>query len=107
MNELIEKYVEMWQRGLDFEGTSDVRDYWLAIAANFIVSVIIGSVFGVLRLGILAYLYGLACAIPGLALTIRRIRDTGREWFWIFINFVPCVGTILLIIMLTKPTASR
>lgn len=43
-------------------------------------------------------LYGLAVAIPGIALVVRRLHDTNRSGFWYFLNLVPCIGSIILII---------
>lgn len=106
MNELIEKYVEMWKRGADFEGTSDVKSFWYAFLTNWVIGLVLGFVLSTLKLGFISYLYSLAALIPSLALTIRRMRDTGREWYWIFINFIPCIGTIWMLILLSKPTNS-
>ena len=44
--------------------------------------------------------YGLICIIPQLAIDIRRLRDFGKNWKWVFINFVPILGWILWIIWL-------
>ena len=43
--------------------------------------------------------------LPGLALTVRRLRDAGFHWALIFVAFVPFVGSIALA-MPTKEEAT-
>lgn len=42
--------------------------------------------------------------LPSIALTVRRLRDAGFHWAFIFIALVPLVGSIALIVMLTWPS---
>jgi len=49
---------------------------------------------------VLITLYCLAAFIPGLSLTVRRLRDAGKNWPWIFINLIPFIGGIWLIVIL-------
>ena len=47
-------------------------------------------------------LYILATVIPGLAVTVRRLHDVGKSGWMLFINLIPVVGLIwLLVLMLT------
>ena len=41
--------------------------------------------------------------VPLLALTVRRLRDVGVHWAYIFIVFVP-LGALTLLIMLAMPS---
>ena len=42
--------------------------------------------------------------MPTIALTIRRLRDAGFHWAFIFLRFAPMVGGIALLILLAMPT---
>lgn len=42
--------------------------------------------------------------VPLLALIVRRLRDVGIHWAFIFIGLVPIVGAIALIVMLAWPS---
>ena len=42
--------------------------------------------------------------VPLLALIVRRLRDVGIHWAFIFIVLVPLVGPIALIVMLAWPS---
>lgn len=44
-------------------------------------------------------LVGLALFVPGLALMVRRLHDTGRSGWWYFIAFVPLGSYVLLVFM--------
>jgi len=55
-----------------------------------------------MRIGIIYILWGLAAAIPMLAISVRRLRDAGKNWTWLFINLIPCVGLVWYIILLCK-----
>ena len=48
----------------------------------------------------LSMIWALVTFLPGLAMVVRRLHDTGRSgWYYLFI-LIPLVGTILLIIWL-------
>ncbi len=47
---------------------------------------------------VLVVLYGLAVLIPGIAVGIRRLHDTGKSGWWLLIALVPFVGIIVLIV---------
>ncbi|MCG7417073.1 MULTISPECIES: DUF805 domain-containing protein [Microbacterium] len=59
----------------------------------------LGLVFFVIYL-----LWALATIVPHLALTVRRLHDTNRSGFWIFIAFVPFVGGLVLFIFMLLPS---
>lgn len=43
-------------------------------------------------------LWSLFLFIPALAVTIRRLHDTDRSGWWIFISLVPLIGFIVLLV---------
>ena len=55
-------------------------------------------------IGVLANLYLIAQIVPHLPLTVRRLRDSGKDWPWIFIGFIPVIGTIWMIVLLSQPS---
>ena len=106
-----------------FSGRASRSEYWYFTLLNILVSwgailagIAIGSIIGSTNSGseglalgagagymiglIIASIYGLAVLIPGLAVTVRRLHDTGRGGGWIFIYLVPIVGPIVLLVFL-------
>jgi uncharacterized membrane protein YhaH (DUF805 family) len=55
-------------------------------------------------IGLCVFAYWLDTLVPRVALTVRRLRDTGRDWPWIFVVFVPYIGGILLMILCALDT---
>ena len=95
----MKEYLDMWKNYANFSGRTSVRGYWMAFLFNFIASLIASFI------PVVSFIYPLAALIPGLAIAVRRLRDTGKRWTWLFISLVPLAGSIILIIMLCKPSA--
>ena len=45
-------------------------------------------------------IYGIVCIIHQIAIDVRRLRDFGKNWEWIFINLIPVIGWIVWFIWL-------
>ncbi len=52
----------------------------------------------------LMIIYWIASAFPSDSIAVRRLRDTGKKWTWIFISFVPFVGGIWFIVLMCQPS---
>ncbi len=42
--------------------------------------------------------------IPLLTATIRRLHDTDRDGMWFFIQFIPYIGSIILLVFMCLPS---
>ena len=102
MSNIINCYVDMWKNFANFSGRTNVGGYWWAVLGNFIVSFVL-SLIGV---EVLISVYSLATLIPTLSIAVRRLRDAGKGWGWLFINLVPLVGWIIFIVLLCKPSVN-
>lgn len=94
------EYINMVKNYANFKDRTTVRGYWMA----FLVNVIISAILSIIGIEWLAGLYSLALLVPGLGICVRRLRDAGYRWTWIFISLIPLVGWILLILKLVKPS---
>ena len=118
---MIEAYKKFWKGYVDFTGRSTPSDYWFAFSAHvliFFAYYLLDAVFermvsatgsmDVFTISVILLLiffaYGIATVLPGLAITVRRLRDAGYNWPYIFVAFIPFVGGIILIVLLCKPT---
>jgi len=97
---VINSYLEMWKRAFDFGGESQRKEFWLA----FLVNAIIAGILYATGIMALYSIYCLLAIIPGIALEIRRIRDTGKSPFYIFVMFIPLAGGFMLLYNLCQPT---
>lgn len=100
-------YVGALKKYAQFEGRARRKEYWMYSLFSSIFAFIAGLIGMVLTVAthsiapvvliIAAYL--LANFLPHLAVTVRRLHDTGRPGGWCFITFVPYVGGIILLVL--------
>ena len=45
-------------------------------------------------------LYSLAALLPGIAVSVRRLHDTGRSGWWMLIALITVVGAIVLLVFM-------
>ena len=115
---MINAYKNFFKGYVDFTGRSTRSEYWWIWLGNMILLVPFYSVYfkalanprneaALMALGGIAIIYmifGIALFLPGLALTVRRLRDAGFHWALIFIIFIPIVGSLALLVLLAMPT---
>ncbi len=82
---MIDSYKRMWKNGLNFKDRTNRKDFWLVILADFIISIVLGLINDKLTA-----LYNLIVFIPLLAMTVRRLHDANKGW-WYFLLFLPLV----------------
>ena len=123
---MINAYKNFFKNFAEFTGRSTRPDYWWVWLGNLILSIpfwiiyfytvflstVMDSVsdsaseatFMVLGLVVIIYaIFYLAILVPTLALSVRRLRDAGFHWAFIFLRFVP-MGGIALLILFAMPT---
>lgn len=89
-----------------FTGRSSRGAYWWV----FLISVGVGVVDRILfrhgyadGVGLLGSLWALATIIPSIALSFRRLHDTGKSAWWLLIGLIPLAGAIVLIVFFAQP----
>tara|TARA_Y100001968_G_scaffold226075_1_gene208860 strand:- start:618 stop:938 length:321 start_codon:yes stop_codon:yes gene_type:complete len=102
---MIEAYKSFWTRAFDFQGRTSRSVYWLAVLVSFLVGLVLAILGSVADSLIALYpLYYFAAIIPNLSMSIRRVRDMGHSWPWIFINLIPIAGPIWFLVLLCRPS---
>ncbi len=96
---LIEAYTSAWTRAFDYEGRSTRTEFWWFVLANLIVSALVAVVISRLQ-----GLYTVASVVVGVPLAVRRLRDAGKAWQWLFIALIPIIGSIWLIVLYCQPS---
>lgn len=81
----------------NFQGRARRSEFWWWILFTVIVSVVAQVIDGAIGMPIVYIVSSLALLIPGIAVAIRRMHDTGRSGWWLFIVLIPLVGVILYI----------
>lgn len=102
----MDEYLNLWKNYANFSYRTTLRGYWMAFLFHCIAAFAISIISLFMLSPILSFVYGLAIFIPSLAITVRRLRDTGKEWVWILVSFIPVIGCIWLIILLCQPSVA-
>lgn len=102
-------YLKVLKQYADFEGRARRKEYWMYTLFNFLfalsiilLAVIVGSVIdkGFIFFYLLYILYALGTLIPGLAVSVRRLHDTGKSGWMILVSLIPFIGGIWLLVLL-------
>mgnify|MGYP000006010080 FL=1 len=124
---MINAYKNFFKNYAEFTGRSTRSDYWWVWLGNFILSIPFWVIYiytvylsavmdsvsdsaseaAFMIFGLVAIIYVvfyLAILVPTIALTVRRLRDAGFHWAFIFLRFAPMVGGIALLVLLAMPT---
>lgn len=126
---LVGEYVSTFKRFAEFQGRSGRREYWvftlmtgtvsilLTIAWSVSLSVGLAASFnaamvdgtgdvgggGGASTGMILFLlvgFTLVVFVPALAVSVRRLHDTGRSGFFWLLGLIPLVGIVLIYFML-------
>ncbi|CAA0125111.1 Inner membrane protein YhaH [Halioglobus japonicus] len=102
-------YLEVIRKYAQFSGRARRKEYWFFVLFNLIISIaltFVDSVIGTLNTetgyGVLSGIYSLAVLIPSLAVSFRRLHDTGRNAWWLLIGLIPIIGAIVLLVFMVQ-----
>ncbi|NOY38359.1 MAG: DUF805 domain-containing protein [Chlorobi bacterium] len=103
-------YVKVLKQYAGFHGRASRKEYWMFTLFYIIfatAAMVLDKVFGLtvekVGVGPLYGLYILSTLIPGLAVTVRRLHDTGKSGLMILVTLIPVIGSIwLLVLLVTK-----
>jgi uncharacterized membrane protein YhaH (DUF805 family) len=110
-------YLEVLKKYAVFDGRARRKEYWMFFlitvvitAVLILIDILIGTFSPQLGVGLLAGIYSLAVLIPTIAVTVRRLHDTGRSGWWILLGLIPFIGGIILLIFMlldSQPSANQ
>lgn len=106
----MEWYLKVLRSYAHFEGRARRREYWYFTLINVLIAVALALIDGALDISLLSPLYTLAVFIPGLAVSVRRLHDTGRSGWWLLLSLVPLVGAIVVLVFMcldSEPGANQ
>lgn len=103
-------YVKVFKQYFDFSGRARRKEFWMftlfhfifLFSAGFIIFSITGDMYEdtetnyVFVFVICTYL--LVSIIPSIAVTVRRLHDSGKSGWWYLISIIPYLGWFVLMI---------
>lgn len=101
----------MKQKYATFTGRASRSEYWYFTLFEYLVYFVVFFIFRVLgsfivdeqpgMIGLMgASLVGLAFICPALAVAVRRLHDTGKSGWYVLVNAIPSVGSIVFIVFM-------
>ena len=96
-------YLSVLKKYAVFSGRARRAEYWYFVLFNMIIGIVLGIIDGAIGSGgILGGIYPLAVLIPSIAVSVRRLHDTNHSGWWLLINLLPLIGTIILVVFLVR-----
>jgi len=105
-------YIEVLKKYAVFSGRARRKEYWMFTLFSTIIALVLGFIEGIVGIApetnqsILVGIYTLAVLIPSIAVSVRRLHDTGRSGWWVLIGLVPIIGVIVLIVFMVQDSNS-
>ena len=97
----MEWYTGVFKKYATFSGRARRKEYWTFYLYNIIVTVLLSLLASLIDFfSMLTAIYGLVIIVPSIAVAVRRLHDIGKPGVWYCLAFIPCIGTIWLIILL-------
>jgi uncharacterized membrane protein YhaH (DUF805 family) len=102
------KALSQWK---DFSGRARRSEYWyFTLTVIIIYAVLLALIAGAATLGdvgkiialvlnIVYLVVALVLLVPSLAVSVRRLHDTGRSGWWLLLAFIPLAGLVILVFM--------
>ena len=86
-----------------FRGRASRPEFWWYYLVYVIASLIVALIDNEIGAGnILLVIFALALFLPTLAVTFRRLHDSDKRGWWVLIQLIPIVGTIIMLIFLVS-----
>lgn len=93
----------------DFSGRARRTEYWMFMAFHFPIIFFLSFLSGFMEeLGIgfipsiLLGIYALLSFIPAMAISIRRLHDTGKSGWYYLLSVIPYIGWVVVLIFTVK-----
>ncbi|MFG3280323.1 DUF805 domain-containing protein [Streptomyces sp. NPDC048111] len=100
-------YTDVLKKYATFSGRATRGEYWWFWLIDAVIMVAIMIAQAALDLGsIPVYLYVLATWLPTLAVTVRRLHDSGRSGWMVLVGMIPGIGYIWLLILCASESST-
>ena len=101
-------YLQAFKQYADFSGRANRTEFWMFMLFNYIaIFVLFLLVLGLRTMALpLVGFYTLGTLIPSLAITVRRLQDTGKSGWMILVSLIPFVGAFWLLVLLCQDSVA-
>jgi len=100
-------YLDVFYEYAVLKGRAARKDFWMFYLINVVFMAIALFIDKVSGLGSRDYyagpvfiIYTLLVLTPLVTVCVRRLHDTGRSGWWVFIKLIPVIGSAWLLVLL-------
>ena len=98
----MEEYKNYWVNYVNFSGRSTVKEFWLPVLFNLVISGILTAISTTL-----GSIFSLLILIPSLSNAIRRMHDINKSGWNLLLALIPLVGWIIVLVYYCKATVEE
>lgn len=91
----------------NFSGRARRSEYWYSFLVHMLMLVFVVLLYGIFEFTVLdkfslliAMIYVLLSVLPTIAVSVRRLHDTGRSGWWYLLGVIPIINYIGGIVLL-------
>jgi uncharacterized membrane protein YhaH (DUF805 family) len=92
-----------------FKGKSTRAEYWSFVLTNALVGLLLLILLSSIKeeLGVIVVVYFAASLIPYASAIVRRVRDTGMNYWLLILGLIPYIGQFFVVGLLLMPSAKK
>ena len=97
---IVESVTSVFTKYVDFSGRARRSEYWWWVLVYSVVGGVLSGLAnstGSTAIAVISVIVFLACLLPNLAVSARRLHDIGRSGWWLLLELT-CVGAIVILI---------
>lgn len=112
---MIDAYKKFWKQLSDFRGVASRKDFWYVVIMHKLVFFVLFIPVSIFRPGSIIFilwffalvLFSLVILFGYVSLLVRRLRDAGFHWAFMFIGFIPYIGSLVILVLVCMPTKQQ
>ncbi len=87
-----------FKKSVVWEGRASRPEFWWFHLGAWLIMVVAGIIGAIIGTWIIYALAGIVLILPSLAVLVRRLHDTNRSGWWYWIELVPLIGVIVILV---------
>ena len=110
---IIDWFKKCMRNYVNFSGRARRKEFWyfaLVQVGLTVLAMIMDAIIFSAETGLFYIVIALGLFLPSLAVSIRRLHDTGRSGWWFLISLIPLIGGIVFLVFCasdTKPETNQ
>lgn len=96
-------YLQAFREFANFKGRASLRAFWSFMLYHVMIIIALAVVGMQLQTAVPAMSYLIASCIPALAITVRRLHDSGTSALALLFWLIPVAGVLVLLALMLRP----